>query len=218
MLHRATSIFAFLVLLLVPLAAFAHRLELEAGEKECFFETLDTQDKMTVTYEVGGGGHLDVDFYVMDPNGNVINKQDRKPQGSFSIQVDRPGRFTYCFSNEFSSMSSKTLSFNVHGQLFMGDEEQIAPVEQEIRDLSAGLQLVKDEQAYLVVRERVHRDSTPLPPSAAVEAAKKGKTMLTCLKLANQQIPVSSTGLSPKSVSSLLFVLGMYTISRAGLK
>lgn len=41
----------------------------------------------------------------------------------------------------------------------MGDDEQIAPVEQEVRDLSAGLQLVKDEQAYLVVRERVHRDS-----------------------------------------------------------
>lgn len=41
----------------------------------------------------------------------------------------------------------------------MGDDEQIAPVEQEVRGLSAGLQLVKDEQAYLVVRERVHRNS-----------------------------------------------------------
>jgi len=46
--------------------------------------------------------------------------------------------------------------------LYVGDDEQIAPVEQEIRDLSAGLQLVKDEQAYLVVRERVHRDSESL--------------------------------------------------------
>lgn len=54
---------------------------------------------------------------------------------------------------------SLTLSFNVHGVLYVGDEEHIAPVEQEIRDLSAGLQLVKDEQAYLVVRERVHRNS-----------------------------------------------------------
>lgn len=43
--------------------------------------------------------------------------------------------------------------------MFMGDDEHIAPVEQEIRDLSSGLQLVKDEQAYLVVRERVHRNS-----------------------------------------------------------
>lgn len=51
------------------------------------------------------------------------------------------------------------LSFNVHGVLYVGDDEHIAPVESEIRDLSSGLQLVKDEQAYLVVRERVHRNS-----------------------------------------------------------
>lgn len=50
-------------------------------------------------------------------------------------------------------------SFNVHGVLYVGDEEKIAPVEREIRELSSTLQLVKDEQAYLVVRERVHRDS-----------------------------------------------------------
>jgi hypothetical protein len=51
------------------------------------------------------------------------------------------------------------LSFNVHGVLYVGDDEHIAPVESEIRDLSSGLQMVKDEQAYLVVRERVHRNS-----------------------------------------------------------
>jgi hypothetical protein len=52
-----------------------------------------------------------------------------------------------------------SLSFNVHGVLYVGDDEHIAPVESEIRELSSGLQLVKDEQAYLVVRERVHRNS-----------------------------------------------------------
>ncbi len=43
--------------------------------------------------------------------------------------------------------------------LYVGDDEKIAPVEKEIRELSSALQMVKDEQAYLVVRERVHRDS-----------------------------------------------------------
>jgi hypothetical protein len=52
--------------------------------------------------------------------------------------------------------------FNVHGVIYLGDEEHIAPVEQAIRDLSSGLQMVKDEQAYLVVRERIHRNSTSL--------------------------------------------------------
>ncbi|AFR92202.2 COPII-coated vesicle protein [Cryptococcus neoformans C23] len=145
-------------LLALPLA-FAHRIEIEAGEKECFYEVLAPQDKMTVTYEVGGGGHLDIDFYVTDPQGKVIHTKNKQPQGSWSITASQEGRFTFCFSNEMSSYTTKTLSFNVHGQLYMGDDEQIAPVEQEVRDLSAGLQLVKDEQAYLVVRERVHRNT-----------------------------------------------------------
>lgn len=41
----------------------------------------------------------------------------------------------------------------------MEDSGEVAPVEAEIRALSTGLQGVKDEQEYIVVRERVHRDS-----------------------------------------------------------
>ncbi|WVR07301.1 hypothetical protein IAU60_004342 [Kwoniella sp. DSM 27419] len=150
-----------LFLLAIPLV-LAHRIEIDPGQKECYFESLQPGDKMTVTYEVGGsigGGHLDIDFYVLDPQGKSIHSQHKKPQGSFSLSADSAGKFTYCFSNEMSTYARKVLSFNVHGQLYLGDEEQIAPVEQEIRDLSAGLQLVKDEQAYLVVRERVHRNT-----------------------------------------------------------
>lgn len=67
----------------------------------------------------------------------------------------------YLVCNEDENGERKLIprSFNVHGVLFVGDEEHIAPVEQAIRDLSTGLQLVKDEQAYLVVRERIHRNS-----------------------------------------------------------
>ena len=35
----------------------------------------------------------------------------------------------------------------------------IAPIEREVRDLASGLQAVKDEQEYIVVRERRHRDT-----------------------------------------------------------
>lgn len=37
--------------------------------------------------------------------------------------------------------------------------EAVAPIEREIRDLSNGLQAVKDEQEYIVIRERVHRNT-----------------------------------------------------------
>lgn len=35
----------------------------------------------------------------------------------------------------------------------------VAPIEKEIRDLSHALEAVKDEQEYIVTRERIHRDS-----------------------------------------------------------
>lgn len=41
----------------------------------------------------------------------------------------------------------------------MPDDGEMMPIEREIRDLAAGLQAVKDEQEYLVIRERVHRNS-----------------------------------------------------------
>lgn len=52
--------------LLLSSCVSAHMIELAAGKKECFFEDLHAEDKMTVTYQVGGGGHLDIDFWVSD--------------------------------------------------------------------------------------------------------------------------------------------------------
>lgn len=43
--------------------------------------------------------------------------------------------------------------------LYVEESGHIAPVEHEIRQLSTGIQGVKDEQEYIVVRERVHRNS-----------------------------------------------------------
>lgn len=37
--------------------------------------------------------------------------------------------------------------------------EAVAPIEREIRSLAIGLLSVKDEQEYIVVRERTHRNT-----------------------------------------------------------
>lgn len=58
-----------------------------------------------------------------------------------------------------SSVTQKTVSFNVHGVMYVEDDGHTAPIEKEIRALSAALQDVKDEQEYIVTRERLHRDS-----------------------------------------------------------
>lgn len=114
---------------------------------------------MTLTYQVGGGGHLDIDVWLDDPNNARLFEQRHKDTGTYSFTATHSGRYTYCFSNEFSTVSDKTLSFNVHGIIYVADEGEMLPIEREIRDLAAGLQAVKDEHEYMVIRERTHRNS-----------------------------------------------------------
>ena len=54
----------FLILTILTSFISAHLIEVAAGKKECFFEDLHLNDKMTVTYQVAEGGYLDIDFWV----------------------------------------------------------------------------------------------------------------------------------------------------------
>ncbi|KAF8901671.1 emp24/gp25L/p24 family/GOLD-domain-containing protein [Gymnopilus junonius] len=139
--------------------ASAHLIEVPAGKKECFFEDLHVHDKMTVTYQVGDGGHLDIDFWLSDPTGKVLGKQIRQSTGQLAITAEKDGRHEYCFSNQMSAIADKMVSFNVHGVIYVTGDDVVAPIEREIRKLAAGLVSVKDEQEYIVVRERTHRNT-----------------------------------------------------------
>lgn len=83
---------------------------------------------MTVTYQVGEGGHLDIDFWVRfahipslpclsvllqltDPEESVLTKQIRQSTGSTSITAEKDGRYEYCFSNQMSTMADKEVRY-----------------------------------------------------------------------------------------------------------
>jgi len=156
-LRTLTLVFSFLVFIIFP--CYSHLVEVPAGKKECFFEDLHVNDKMTVTYQVGGGGHLDIDFWLSDPDMQAMQKQLKQSQGTVSITAKKDGRHEYCFSNQMSSIADKIVSFNVHGVIYVDEDEIVAPIEREIRLLAHGLTAVKDEQEYIVVRERTHRNT-----------------------------------------------------------
>ncbi|KAK9899944.1 supernatant protein factor, C-terminal domain-containing protein [Cystobasidium minutum MCA 4210] len=146
-------------LLLLASVARAHTIDIAPSTKECFFEDLSAEDKMTVTYQVAAGGELDIDFWVTNPRDDFMYKLNKMDTGTYSFTAHLDGRYTYCFSNEMSSVTGKTVSFNVHGVMYVEDDGHTAPIEKEIRALSAALEAVKDEQEYIVTRERLHRDT-----------------------------------------------------------
>ncbi|RPA97671.1 supernatant protein factor, C-terminal domain-containing protein [Choiromyces venosus 120613-1] len=152
-------------LLASAVAVTAHNIQLHAHSRECFHETLHRDDRMTVTFQVGdrefgGAGNLDIDFWIQDPSGTLKVSEHAISSGDFSFEAHLDGRYVYCFSNENSSVGSKEVSFNVHGIVYVPEEpESSDPLEREVRSLGEMLNQVKDEQEYIVVRERVHRNT-----------------------------------------------------------
>ncbi|RKF64710.1 Endosomal protein P24B [Golovinomyces cichoracearum] len=146
-------------------AVLGHNINLQAHGRECFHEILHKEDKMTVTFQVGdrefgGAGSLHIDFWIENPVGGFVTQQKAVANGDFSFQAENDGRYTYCFSNEHWSAASKDVSFNVHGIVYIPEPESPSdPLEAEVRQLSELLAQVKDEQSYIVLRERIHRNT-----------------------------------------------------------
>lgn len=64
-----------------------------------------------------------MDCYVEDPNGRTIYKETKKQYDSFPHHTEVGGVYTFCFSNEFSTFSHKTVYFDFQ----VGDEPPILP-------------------------------------------------------------------------------------------
>ncbi|KAI9655370.1 MAG: p24 complex component [Bathelium mastoideum] len=139
---------------------------MKAHSKECFHEQLHSDDKMTVTFQVGdrefghSSGNLDIDFWIQTPSNTMQIHERSVSSGDHSFTAPADGRYTYCFSNEHSSLTTKEVSFNVHGIVYVPESEVPQdPLDKEVRVLSDLLAQVKDEQSYIVMRERTHRNT-----------------------------------------------------------
>ncbi|KAK4202220.1 emp24/gp25L/p24 family/GOLD-domain-containing protein [Triangularia verruculosa] len=146
-------------------SAIAHNIQLPAHGRECFHENLHRDDRMTVTFQVGdrefgSAGNLDIDFWITNPAGGFEINEKSISNGDFSFEAKHDGKYLYCFGNEHWGAHSKEVSFNVHGIVYVSEADAPQdPLEVEVRKLSEMLERVKDEQGYIVVRERTHRNT-----------------------------------------------------------
>lgn len=67
--------------------------------------------------QVIAGGNYDVDCFVTDPLDNVLYNEMKKQYDNFSHRTTMSGVYKVCFSNEFSTLSPKTVYINFsHGR------------------------------------------------------------------------------------------------------
>ncbi|KAL1925561.1 uncharacterized protein VTP21DRAFT_444 [Calcarisporiella thermophila] len=149
------GLFAFMLALCACVSAYT--MVIDPSSTECFYENLSKDDHLMITFQVGEGGHLDIDFWITDPSDRFVQQRVRESTGTYSIIAERSGRYTYCFSNDMSTVSEKTVTFYVHGfQKSDADAEHLDPLDREIRELRDSLSAIKDEQEYMVLREKRH--------------------------------------------------------------
>ncbi|NXO04846.1 TMED3 protein, partial [Rhinopomastus cyanomelas] len=138
--------------------------ELPDSARQCFHQELERGLKFTLDYQVISGGHYDVDCYVEDPAGRTLYKEAKKQYDSFVHRAELQGAYTFCFSNEFSTFSHKTVYFDFQ----VGDEPPILPdmsnrvtaltqMESACVTIHEALNAVIDSQTHYRLREAQDR-------------------------------------------------------------
>ncbi|XP_045771129.1 transmembrane emp24 domain-containing protein 2 [Maniola jurtina] len=152
-----------MILAIVVSTANCYTITVDAHAEECFFENVEADTKMGLTFEIAEGGFLDIDVKITGPDGTVIYRGERESSGMYTFSAPTSGRYTYCFSNQMSTMTPKVVMFNfeVGEAPHKGDDKDKEvdhnKLEEMIKELGSTLKTVKNEQEYMQVRDRIHR-------------------------------------------------------------
>ncbi|XP_055969996.1 transmembrane emp24 domain-containing protein 3 [Sorex fumeus] len=159
------------LLLLLPLLLRAEQprgaeltFELPDSARQCFYEDVALGVRFSLDYQVIAGGHYDVDCSVQDPQGRSLYHATKKQYDSFTHQAELAGVHQFCFSNEFSTFSHKTVYFDFQ----VGDEPPILPdmgsrvtaltqMESACVTIHEALKSVIDSQTHYRLREAQDR-------------------------------------------------------------
>jgi hypothetical protein len=130
---------------------------------DCFYEPIGSAHyKIGVQYQVVAGGHLDIDLHITSPSGNPIHNAIRQTEGNTNFMAYEEGDYKICFSNQMSTLASKTILFEV----VVGDwldwdlrkSNMNDTMQAQIERLEYGLRLILFEQKFYRKREESHRD------------------------------------------------------------
>ena len=95
--------------------SYAMTYELDDNDKMCFHEKFKDGQKYLLEFQVLKGGKLDVDVSLESPNGKIIYKEQKRTKEQILFDTSY-GEWTFCFSNEFSTITHKTIYFELRPQ------------------------------------------------------------------------------------------------------
>lgn len=63
--------------------------------------------------QVQTGGNFDIDYTVVGPTQKVILEGEKERQGDYVFTATEAGEYRFCFSNDMSTVSEKTVDFEI---------------------------------------------------------------------------------------------------------
>ncbi|KAI9667074.1 MAG: Transmembrane emp24 domain-containing protein 3 [Alyxoria varia] len=146
---------------LVNATALTYRFQ--PNEKACFFAHNKEQGaKVAFYFAVQSGGSFDIDYRVTAPSKKIIVDGSKERQGDFVFTGNEVGEYSFCFDNEMSTVTDKTVDFEIaieHEARAQLPSRQGAPAEQtsvvseSIYKLSGQLSTITRNQKYFRTRE-----------------------------------------------------------------
>ncbi|CAO3686441.1 unnamed protein product [Rhizopus stolonifer] len=153
----------FLVFTRVNATALTYKLE--ANGVACFFIGNDKPGKKVGFYfAVQQGGSFDIDFDILGPDRKSILSGTAERQGDYVFTANKEGEYSFCFSNEMSTVAEKLIDFEILVEYEVrpqfqkdasGKENQpkLTEMEETIFRLSGALTNIARTQRYFRTRE-----------------------------------------------------------------
>lgn len=103
----------FLLFGLVLLVNFCQgfTFDLPPRVEDCYFEEILKGTDVGLVFQVTNGGSLDIDTTIIGPGDEVLYSATKESEGKYFFVTHVKGQYKVCFSNQMSTITTKTISF-----------------------------------------------------------------------------------------------------------
>lgn len=152
----------FLVAILSVVHGFV--LNIDPKAEECFFEKVPKDQNVHIVFHVLQGGDMDISFSVADPDKNTLISESGKSEGKYDFKAAKEGHYKICFKNDQGSFTKREISMDINvgdgvKTAFDRNKDVLSPLEDQIVSLSDGIQTIKEDQEYILMRDIAHKNS-----------------------------------------------------------
>ena len=151
------------------------------GQKVCFYELIEEGAPVSIMFQMISGTSngcavsiTAVDEKLVDPNIREIHHNIHITNARYTFIANDKGLYSFCFSNNLTMSTTMTMSLvlRVGNAPETRDDNHVKgvkpPLAREIDDLAEGVLELLDEQEYMKMRERAHRDTSELTNAKVV--------------------------------------------------